>query len=99
MDKENVIINKAVTHLNKTYEIAEVYLFGSVMGGNFTDDSDIDMALFLKDYDKHSLKDFAKTFFYIQNNISSRIELHFFPAKTEPLTFSQHVRNTGRKVA
>lgn len=99
MDKEHTVIKKTMIYLNETFEVSEIFLFGSVTNENFTDDSDIDMALFLKDYEKYSLKDFAKTLFYIQNNISSRIELHFFPEKTEPLTFSEHVRNTGQKVA
>lgn len=99
MDNKDIIIKKAAEYLNETFEIAAIYVFGSVIGKDFTEDSDIDMAIFLNDYDKYSLKDFAKILFYVQNHISSRIELHFFPDKTEPLTFSNHIKNIGKKVA
>lgn len=99
MVEEETIINKASAYLTETFDKPEIFIFGSVINGNFTEYSDIDMALFLKDYQEYSLKDFAKILFYIQNHISSRIELHFFPDKIEPLTFSEHVRNKGKKVA
>ncbi len=99
MVKEDTIIKQVVAYLKENFDIADVFIFGSILGENFSLDSDIDIALYLKDYDKYSLKDFAKKLIYIQNHISSRLELHFFPAKTEPLTFSDYIRNTGRKVA
>ena len=99
MVKENNIIEKATAYLYETFDRPEIFVFGSFTNGQFTDDSDIDIALFLKDYDRFSLKDFARVLFYIQDSISSRIELHFFPDKDEPLTFSEYIRNTGRKVA
>ena len=99
MDKENAVIKQVTEFLKGQFDIAEIFLFGSIIGGNFTGDSDIDIALFIKDYETRSLKDFAKAVFYIQDKISSRIELHFFPDKSEPLTFSDYVRNTGKKIA
>ncbi len=99
MDTENNEIKEAVDYLNRIFDIVEIYLFGSFIRENFSDESDIDMALFLKDYDKYTLKDFAKILYYIQNHISSRIEIHFFPEKTEPLTFPDHIKNIGKKVA
>jgi predicted nucleotidyltransferase len=99
MDTENNEIKEAVDYLNRIFDIVEIYLFGSFIGENFSDESDIDMALFLKDYDKYTLKDFAKILYYIQNHISSRIEIHFFPEKIDPLTFPDHIKNIGKKVA
>jgi predicted nucleotidyltransferase len=99
MDNKDIVIKKAAEYLNETFEISAIYIFGSVIGENFNEDSDIDMAIFLKDYNKYSLKDFAKILFYVQNHISSRIELHFFPDKSEPLTFSAHIKNISKKVA
>jgi predicted nucleotidyltransferase len=99
MAKEDTIIKKAAAYLSETFDRPEIFVFGSFSNGKFTEYSDLDMALFLEDYDKYSLKDFARILFYIQNHISSRIELHFFPKKNEPLTFSEHIKNTGKKVA
>jgi predicted nucleotidyltransferase len=99
MVEKNTIIKKAVTYLNETFDSPEIFVFGSAVSGNFTDESDIDIALYLNGYENYSLKDFVKILFYVQNQISSRLELHFFPAESEPLTFSEHVRNIGQKVA
>lgn len=97
--KEDIVIKKTIEYLYETFGKPEIFIFGSFINGNFTEYSDIDIAIFLEDYEKYSLKDFAKSLFYIQNRISSRIELHFFPGKQEPLTFSEYIRNTGKKVA
>ncbi len=60
MDKESAIINQVIAYLKENFKISEIFLFGSIIGENFTDDSDIDIALFFEDYQKYSLKDFAK---------------------------------------
>jgi len=99
MAYEDALIEKAVSFLYKTIEIEDIFVFGSFVEGNFNEESDIDIAVFVKNWGKYTLKDFARQLFYIQNYISSRIELHFFPSKTEPLTFQEYIRNTGRKVA
>ncbi len=96
---EDTILIELVHYLKETFEISGIYLFGSALNGNFTDESDIDIALFIKDYEKYSMKDFAKAFFYVQNNIGSRFELHFFSDNIIPLTFPDYVRNSGKKVA
>jgi len=96
---EDSIIIKLAEYLKGIFDLTGIYLFGSVVNGNFSDESDIDVAIFIKDYNNRSLKDFAKAQFYIQNNISSRIELHFFPDQPLPLTFPDYVMNTGQKVA
>ncbi|MGE5340312.1 MAG: nucleotidyltransferase domain-containing protein [Candidatus Omnitrophota bacterium] len=96
---DDSILNKLTEYLRNSFEITDIYLFGSAANGNFTWESDIDIALYLKDYNQHSLKEFAKTLFHVQNTISSRVELHFFPDKTEPLTFSAYVKNMGQKIA
>lgn len=99
MDKEHKIIKETAAYLNGIFDVQDIYIFGSIISGNFNEDSDIDMAIFLNDYHKYSLKDFAKILFYIQNNISSRMEIHFSPVRDDPLSFSNHIKHNGKKVA
>ncbi|MCK4760979.1 MAG: nucleotidyltransferase domain-containing protein [Candidatus Aminicenantes bacterium] len=99
MVEENAVIEKVIAYLKKRVDISDIFLFGSITTGNFTEDSDIDIALYIKNYETYSLKDFARILFHIQDQFSSRIELHFFPDKAEPLTFPDYIRNTGKKVA
>lgn len=99
MAYEDTLLEKTIYYLNKTIEIEDIFVFGSFVQGNFNEESDIDIAVFVKNWEKYTLKDFARELFYVQNHISSRIELHFFPCKTEPLTFPEYIKNTGRKVA
>jgi predicted nucleotidyltransferase len=99
MVEKNEIIKKTITYLNEKFDTPEIFVFGSALTGNFTEESDIDIALYLRDYGNYSLNDFAKILFNVQNQISSRLELHFFPSQSEPLTFSEHIRSIGEKVA
>ena len=52
MDKANAldIAQKYATTVNANYDSIRIFLFGSYAKGNFNDDSDIDIAVVLKDY-------------------------------------------------
>jgi uncharacterized protein len=96
MDREN----KNYSHMVKrnALEIAEEYaiavktkydyirmiLFGSYAKGNFNEDSDIDIAVILKDY--KNLIDIQVDLMRIRRKIDSRIEPHPFREKDFEIT-------------
>lgn len=58
------------------YDTCKIYLFGSQVRGNTHDESDIDIAVVLKDYDKRI--DMLMELMRIRRKIDSRIEPHPF---------------------
>jgi predicted nucleotidyltransferase len=78
MDKRDAI-NIANTYANAVkskYDYIKIILFGSYAKGNFNDDSDIDIAVVLKDYG--SLTDIQLDLMRLRRKIDSRIEPHPF---------------------
>lgn len=76
---EKTVINIAKDYarqIKKKYDIINVYLFGSYANGNFNDDSDIDIAVVLKDYPHRN--NMQLELMRIRRDIDSRIEPHPF---------------------
>lgn len=81
MDK-NDAVNIATRYANAVknkYDILKIILFGSYARGNFNEDSDIDIAVVIKDYD--NLIDTQVDLMRIRRKIDSRIEPHPFREK------------------
>lgn len=81
MDK-NDALNIAVKYANAVkskYDFVKIILFGSYAKGNYHTDSDIDIAVILKDYS--NLIDIQLELMRIRRKVDSRIEPHPFREK------------------
>ena len=65
--------------LKDNFDLVKVILFGSYARGNYTDDSDIDIAVVLYDY--NNLLDIQLELMRVRRRIDSRIEPHPFREK------------------
>lgn len=86
MDKRDVL-NIAVKYANAVkskYDFAKIILFGSYAKGTYNEDSDIDIAVILKDYS--SLVDIQLDLMRLRRKIDSRIEPHPFREKDFNIT-------------
>jgi predicted nucleotidyltransferase len=81
MDKTDAlaIAQKYAGALKDNFDLVKVILFGSYARGNYTDDSDIDIAVVLNDYP--NLLDIQLELMRVRRNIDSRIEPHPFREK------------------
>jgi uncharacterized protein len=86
MDKSEVlsIASKYADAVKSKYDNAKIILFGSYAKGNYHIDSDIDIAVILKDY--NNLIDTQLDLMRIRRNIDSRIEPHPFREKVFDIT-------------
>jgi predicted nucleotidyltransferase len=78
MDKADAIniAQKYAGVVKANYNYSKIILFGSYAKGNFNDDSDIDIAVILKDYS--NLIDMQLELMRLRRKIDSRIEPHPF---------------------
>ena len=78
MDKRDAIniANIYANAVKSKYDYIKIILFGSYAKGNFNDDSDIDIAVILKDY--NNLMDIQLDLMRLRRTIDSRIEPHPF---------------------
>jgi uncharacterized protein len=78
MDKEDALIiaQKYAFVVKEKYNYIKIILFGSFAKGNFHEDSDIDIAVILKDYS--NLMDIQLELMRLRRKIDSRIEPHPF---------------------
>lgn len=86
MDKKdaiNIALNYAKAVKSK-YDFVKIILFGSYAKGNYNEDSDIDIAVVLKDY--NNLIDTQLDLMRLRRNIDSRIEPHPFREKDFDIT-------------
>jgi len=70
------IAQKYAEVVNDRFSLVRVILFGSFAKGNFHDDSDIDIAVILHDY--NNLLDIQLELMRLRRKIDSRIEPHPF---------------------
>jgi len=78
MDKADAlnIAQKYAGAVKANFNYTKIILFGSYAKGNFNDDSDIDIAVILKDYS--NLMDIQLELMRLRRKIDSRIEPHPF---------------------
>ncbi len=86
MDKKDAlnIAAKYADAVKSKYDFVKIILFGSYAKGNFNEDSDIDIAVILKDY--NNLIDIQLDLMRIRRKIDSRIEPHPFREKDFDIT-------------
>ena len=100
MDKTDAlkIATRYANAIKSKYNYSKVILFGSYAKGNFNEDSDIDIAVILKDY--NNLIDMQLELRRLRRKIDSRIEPHPFrekefelsnPIVSEILKFGQEI--------
>lgn len=86
MDKRDAI-DLAVKYANTVkskYDFVKIILFGSYAKGTYNEDSDIDIAVILKDY--NNLIDIQVDLMRLRRKIDSRIEPHPFREKDFNIT-------------
>lgn len=78
MDRRDAIniANIYANAVKSKYDYIKIILFGSYAKGNFNEDSDIDIAIVLKDY--NNLMDIQLDLMRLRRKIDSRIEPHPF---------------------
>ncbi|OFX39434.1 MAG: nucleotidyltransferase [Bacteroidetes bacterium GWA2_32_17] len=78
MDKAEAlnIAHKYAYLVKEKYDYIKIILFGSYAKGNFNNDSDIDIAVLLKDY--NNIMDIQLELMRLRRKIDSRIEPHPF---------------------
>jgi predicted nucleotidyltransferase len=81
MDKRDAleIAQEYAIEVKSKYDYVKIFLFGSYAKGNFNKDSDIDIAIVLKDFS--NLVDIQLDLMRLRRNIDSRIEPHPFREK------------------
>ena len=86
MDKRDAldIAIKYASVVKSKYDFVKIILFGSYARGNYNDDSDIDIAVILKDYS--NLIDIQLDLMRLRRKIDSRIEPHPFREKDFEIT-------------
>ena len=73
------------------------WLFGSWVNGRFTEDSDIDIALMMKEVSNKFFKEVELTKY--RRKIDWRIEPHIINSENADTPFSREIMNTGIKIA
>jgi uncharacterized protein len=86
MDNRDVlnIASRYADAVKLKYDTAKIILFGSYAKGNYHKDSDIDIAVILKDF--NNLIDTQVDLMRMRRNIDSRIEPHPFREKDFEIT-------------
>ena len=81
MDKRDAIeiAGKYANAVKSNYDLVKIVLFGSYAKGNYNKDSDIDIAVVLKDY--NNLIDIQLELMRLRRKFDSRIEPHPFREK------------------
>jgi len=95
MDNREIIdiVNRFAKKVAEKYNCTGIILFGSYAKGSYHIDSDIDIAVILKDYD--NLMNIQLELMRLRRNIDSRIEPH--PIKESDFNESSPLVNEIRK--
>jgi predicted nucleotidyltransferase len=86
MDKREAIeiAERYASLVKSKFDYVKIVLFGSYAKGNFNEDSDIDIAVILKDY--NNLIDVQLDLMRLRRSIDSRIEPHPFRERDFEIT-------------
>jgi predicted nucleotidyltransferase len=86
MDKREAleIAERYAIAVKEKFDSVKIVLFGSFAKGNFNKDSDIDIAVILKDY--NNLMDIQLDLMRLRRSIDSRIEPHPFRERDFEIT-------------
>jgi len=100
MDKKDAIniAYKYADTVKESFDFKKIILFGSYIKGNYSDDSDIDIAIVFSDYNNRL--DMQLELFKLTRKVDTRIEPHPFKEKefeisnpfvNEIITFGQEI--------
>lgn len=93
------IVGKYSEEVSKIIKVDNVYVFGSYVKGNYTEDSDIDIAVVADSFSDDFLEDILMLM-KIRRKVDTRIEPHPFASKnfndTNP--YAKHIKETGLKI-
>lgn len=95
------IIDEYVKEIQKNYKVEMIILFGSYAKGTQTEDSDIDIAIIMDDF-QNDVIDEQVNLMWLRRNIDFRIEPHLIRTqdyKTGKTPLAMEVMRTGIKVA
>ena len=99
MDK-NTVINLAMAYkelLKGHFEFEKMYIFGSYANGNFTENSDIDIALIVNDYEYDFLTTIPKLW-NLRSKIDNRIEPIVIDRSNDKSGFYDEILNYGIEI-
>jgi len=93
-------VKKYAQAIERDYKIDGIYLFGSFANGTQTNDSDIDVAILLKDGVEKRFEEMANLYKYTRG-IDSRIEPHPYDArefKAKQVFLANEIMQNGIKI-
>lgn len=99
MDK-NAVINIAMAYkelLKGHFEFEKMYIFGSYANGNNTEDSDIDIALIVNNYEFDFLTTIPKLW-NLRSKIDYRIEPIVIDRSNDKAGFYEEILNNGIEI-
>ena len=91
-------LNKAAEYAEQVktkYNPKAIVLFGSHANGDYTKESDIDIAVVFQDFQGDYLKT-AAGLWELRRGISYEIEPHLFDSEDDKSGFARYILNTGR---
>ncbi len=99
MDKEEIIsrVKKFAELAAKEFKVKKVILYGSFVKGNFTEYSDIDVAVILESMPEDVLSSEFKLY-KLRRNIDHRIEPLIFETGKDKSGFLEEIMRTGLEI-
>lgn len=98
-DKVISRVHQASGILKQYGKVVRSYLFGSYVWGKYDQESDIDLAVFIKDLESWDIRRRAKIIASVQKEVGDDLELHLLPASVlthpEPMSFANKIIQTG----
>jgi len=93
------IIKRFAELVMQEFSVSSMYLFGSYAKGNYSEDSDIDIAVIGNNFVGDPIEDTLKLM-RIRRKVDNRIEPHPFNSSDFDLTnpFVREIVSTGRKI-
>ena len=99
MDKNEINgkLRKYITLVRKGFSPKKIVLFGSYARGNFTENSDIDIAVIVDEI-KGDVLDLEFQLFKLRRNIDDRIEPILLEEKNDPSGFLESILEYGKVI-
>ena len=99
MDKEEIIakVKQFSQKAAQEFKVKKIILYGSFVNGNFTEDSDIDVAVILDDLPEDILKSEFKLY-KMRRDIDHRIEPLIFKSGEDKSGFLEEILRTGLEI-
>jgi len=96
-------IGRAISAIQARLPVVETYIFGSQISGTYTRWSDVDIALFIREFGDYTFTDELESNREGHKAGGYDLEFHFFdasdPANDDPASFAAEVKRTGVRIA